>query len=192
MYLRFEDWSSFTSWLDARGVKHGGKIIKAYPSEDDPREKYNKSTLVVIESDDSPFTEQDLFNFGQRGTFTGIDFESAIAQRVTNDKAARVARALARFGTRDDTRFAYVAMEQIKRDGSFLIEHPLDGIHGWERVGGGRTGEEELLHLDIFTSTSLPRLRNIVDYGNPALIRTSEERYAYEREHQAVVRERGF
>ena len=71
MYLRFEDWSSFTSWLDARGVKHGGKIIKAYPSEDDPREKYNKSTLVVIESDDSPFTEQDLFPFRDQGEISG-------------------------------------------------------------------------------------------------------------------------
>lgn len=192
MYLRFEDWSSYIPWLDQRGVKHGEKIIKVYASDDDPREKFRKPTLAVVESSDAPFTDEEVFNFGQRGVFRGTDFERAIAERGANDKATRIARALARFATREDTRFAYVGMEQIKNDGSFLINHPLDGIHGWERVLGGRSGEEETLHLDILTSISLPRLRAIVDFENPTLVRNFQERIAYEREHPSVVRERGL
>lgn len=189
MYLHFEDWSSFIPWLDQRGVKHGEKIIKVYASDEDPREKFNKSTLAVVESSDEPFTEDDVFDFGERGVFTGLDYERSMAERGVNDKAARIARALARFATREDARFAYVGMQQVKADGTFLIGHPLDGIHGWEWV---LRGKEEFLHLDIFTSISLPRLRGIVDFENPALILTSQERMSREAEHPSVARERGI
>ena len=38
MYLRFEDWTTFTSKLDKKGVRHGGKIIKVFATDENPRE----------------------------------------------------------------------------------------------------------------------------------------------------------
>lgn len=181
MYLRFEDWSAFIPWLDKKGAPHGGKIIKVFATDEDPRVMFAKPTLVVVDSRDGPFTDDEFFYFGERGVFTGRDFESAIAEKRVNDKAARIARALARFATREDTGFAYVGMQVRVGDG-FLIQHPLEGIDGWERVAGGLEGKEETLHLDIFTPTSLGRLRRIVDFENPATIRTSDERLTFNRE----------
>ena len=181
MYLHFEDWSPFLPLLGRQGKKHGGKIIKVFATDDDPRERLNKSSLVVVESSDEPFTEEDVFDFGERGVYTGRDFEQAVAEKGANDKATRIARALMRFATREDTGFAYVGM-QIRVGDRFLIEHPLDGLHGWERAVGGRAGLEETLHLDIFSPISLPRLRRIVDFEDPAQILSYQEVTAYNRE----------
>lgn len=188
MYLRFEDWTTFTSKLDKKGVRHGGKIIKVFATDDDPKKKFGKPTIVVVESSDEPFTDGNVFDFGERGIFTGLDFERAIAEKGVNDKAVRIARALARFSIREDTGFAYVGM-QVRVGDDFLLDHPLDGIHGWERTIGGLSGQEETLHLDIITSTSLLRLRRIVDFENPALVMTYRERISYEREVQSARKE---
>src|SRR5690242_13460578 len=111
MYLRFEDWSGFLPRLRETGVVDGGRIIKVYPSEEDPRIKFRKPSLVVVESSEEPLTARDVFDFDQRGTFTGEDLERIIRERELNEKAARIVRALTRFATREDTRFAYIAMQ---------------------------------------------------------------------------------
>ena len=188
MYLRFEDWSTFTTLLDRKGATHGGKIIKVFATDDDPRITFNKPTLMAVDSNDEPFTAGDVFDFGERGVFTGVDFERTIAERKVNDLAARTARALARFATREDTGFAYIGMQNRLRDG-FLIQHPLDGIHGWQRVTDGLEGQEETLHLDIITPISLGRLRGVVDFEDPAMIRTREERSVFDRERMRLRKE---
>lgn len=181
MYLRFEDWSQFTGYLDRKGISHGGRIIKIYATDEDPRIKFGKEGLAVVESSDEPFKSDEVFDFGERGVFTGQDLEDAISAKQANELAGRTARALARFAVREDTRFAYVGM-QVKVGERFLIQHPLDGIDGWERVVGGQQGQEGSLHLDIFTPTSLGRLRQIVDFEDSTRIRTHADRIAFGKE----------
>ncbi len=179
MYLRFEDWSAKLDLLDRKGVVHGGRIIKVKATDEDPRERFGKNNLAIIESSGKPFTD-DVFNFGKRGIFTGKDLEETFLAKGLNDIALRTVRALVRFSTRQDTGFAYVGM-QIKVGSKFLLDHPLDGIHGWKYVEQGRLGQEENLHLDIATSISLGRLKRIVDYDDPSQILSGLEIKEYMR-----------
>lgn len=187
MYLRFEDWSMpiLMERLNDKGVTHGDKIIKVFATDEDPRITYKKDSLSVVEINDEPFRDE-VFDFGERGIFTGQDFEQGIMRKGVSEHAAKTARALARFATREDTRFAYVAM-RLKAGEDFLIQHPLDGIDGWARVAEGRTAEESL-HLDIFTPTSLGRLRQLVDIDDPTRIMTHEDRLTFRREQMQARR----
>jgi len=165
MRLHFEDWSSYTNVLDRKGISHGGRIIKIYTGEDLGR--FRKQNLVTVESSDEPFGSE-VFDFGERGKFTGRDIENAILARTTNKDAARIARSLLRFSLREDTGFVYAGM-QVKVGERFLINNPLDEIDGWEYVPAGHAHK---LHLDIFVSSSLERLRGIVNFDDSEQILT--------------------
>ncbi len=187
MHIRFEDWTEAMYFLERKKVPHGTKIIKIFASDEDPREKYGKATLKVVEVGDEPFREDEVFDAGNRGTFTGKDIEEAIAAKGTNELAVRTARALARFALQPELKFAQTGME-IKVDGQYLLNSPLEGIDGWKRTTGGQEGGEHLMHIDVISPKALRALGRIVDFEDSSTVRTYRDRRAYGMEMRSQRR----
>lgn len=179
MYIRFEDWTfPYTlNVLNQKKIPHGNKIIKVFATEEDPRVLFEKPTLTVLEVDDSPLTDEQ-YDFGERGIYSGKDFEQYLTGKKLTEKAKRVARALIRFGTP----FAQKAMEARTEEG-YLINHPLDGIDGFQYGTEQFVGSEleRILHLDIFFPESLAKLREIVDYEDLGKVRNFREVIDYRK-----------
>lgn len=176
MYLHFEDWSPFLGQLNRRGIPHGGKIIKVYPTEEDPRKVFRKETLTVIQSPEEPFSES--YDFGERGVYTGMDLERYLEKRSLTELGKRVTRALFRFAASPEYGFTQRAMAAT-RDGKWHINHPIQDI---DSLSYAKTeGREMNTHLDIFFGPSLEALRQIVDYNTPEQIISLGERREFER-----------
>lgn len=162
MYLRFEDWSVFLFKLKESGLPHGDHIIKIYASQNDPRLKsmYGRDTVHIFEIDDSPFSDTELFEYGERGVYSGAEFESKIQDLNIGDKGSRKLRALLRFSNLPEMGSTQAAMQLLNSEGSWLINHPFGVIDSVSQVQ--RNPEKsDYLHLDIFLPEQLSNLAKL-------------------------------
>lgn len=189
MYLHFEDWSNqlFLNQLKAKGIPHGEKIIKVFASVDDPRIILRKPDLVALEISGKPFPKDEIFDYGERGKYSGKMLEEKLLGINLSDFGKEVIRSLFRFANQEG--FTQTAME-IMIDGNWLIEHPLGDIDGID-IAKRYSDREKAIHLDIFLPQSLEHLREILDFTNPEKIanmlegqrsRTKKEGLSQERE----------
>lgn len=170
MYIHFEDWSNpwFLSQLDKKGIPHGNKIIKACATFQDPRELTGKSSLSVVESDNSPFKEVEVFRYEGRRNYTGTELEEDIARMGFGDVGKATIRAVFRFANKEGAEFCQAAMAAKYENGMWRFNHPFDDLDGLEEAQRDPVRREPLIHLDLFFPASLERLRKIVNYENPA------------------------
>lgn len=188
MFIHFEDYTQFTWVLDKKGISHGGRIIKVFATRDDPRSIFDKPTLQSLQLSDEPLTEMDKFDFGERNIYTGSDYEIYMTNHVFTELGKRIARTLIRFASQENTGFTQAAMNAKYKDGSWLISHPLEDIDSLNKAS--INGKENLLHLDIFFPESLRRLKQIVDFDNPALVLSIRELAAREGKVRNKAKER--
>lgn len=166
MYLYFEDWSAFIADLEKKNVPHGGKIVKVFASEHDPREYFDNPRLSVVETDAAPLHQQDFY-FHNNRVFPGEEIEALMGDVGLREPARRIVRALLRFA---DSAEIWQEEMDIRVSCRRLINHPLDKIDGLIKAAvdpGGRTG---IIHMDLFTAAALQRLKNVVDHDNRLLL----------------------
>lgn len=163
MFVWFEDWSRFKYMLDQKGTPHGDSIIKVRASDVDPRsaESFGRSSIAVLEISEAPFTESDVFEYGDRGVYTGLDIERAFEELELVESAKRNARTLFRFASLPETQFVREGMSLHSPDGSWLIDHPILDLHGYDYGVEGKLQPEQI-HLDIFVAESLQRLAQLL------------------------------
>jgi hypothetical protein len=166
MFLYFEDYSSWLSILDKKGILHGGNIIKVYALQEDPRILLGNPRLAVIESNDHPFANE-LFSYNGRESYTGKQIEELIGGLHINDIGTTVVRALFRFSNRDDLQFCQVGMGIKNHDGGWLINTPLQDIDGLEQASRQPGSRSLSIHLDVFVPESLQRLDALIGFHDP-------------------------
>ena len=171
MYLYFGDWSTYLPSLDARKIPHGGRIIKTYTSLLDPREILTKPNLAIEEGDDSPFKIDEIFDYPQRKTYTGLELESDLASFTEDEYGRRIIRSLLRFAHHPDRAFVQYAMG-MKFEEQWFIDHPFRDLHFPLSKEGQKSGT---IHLDIFMPPSLENMRKVVDFDNPELLVTPRQ-----------------
>lgn len=174
MYLFFSDWSQFLPLLEARGIPHGGRIIKAYAVKQDPKITLKKPGLVVLESTTQPFTKDEVFDYGERGTYKGPKLEEEMQRLGLSAIASQTIRALFRFANAKENAFCQYAMS-IQVEGRWFIDHPFGGLHGLDKAIEDPERRSRSIHLDIFTERSLTVLRRIIDFERPELLAKSIE-----------------
>lgn len=165
MFIHFEDWSSpiFLNQLTTKNIPHGDKIIKVFASDENPNTIFKKPGLVVLEMDDSPFSSEEAYDYGDRGRYSGTQLEKKLAGYGLNDFGKRTMRALFRFSNQEG--FCQAAME-TKVDDKWLIDHPFGDIDGITNAITN-PARENSIHLDIFFPSSLERLKSIVNFDKP-------------------------
>lgn len=167
MYLHFEDWShapSATYKLENRGIPHNGTIIKVFASSEDPRTVLNSPQLKVLEIDDSPF-EDEVYEYAERGTFTGLELEAYLEKNNLSELGKRTVRAIFRFSYGEG--FSQNAMGARTEKGWFF-DHPFAAIHGADKKKF--LDREANMHLDIFYPPSLEHLREVVNFEDKSLL----------------------
>lgn len=160
IFLYFQDASNFIYRLNERGIVHGGRIIKVFPTLVDPRTKLGDQITVVTE---------ESAQFDPNAQFLGSNghlFETRLLAQLPGDRThsqleQMFAYALLNFSHRH--RILETTYQMIDGENKPLIKHPWDIVAGWPhswRVPGA-------LHVDIFSVDSLNTLRSIVDYDDP-------------------------
>lgn len=177
VYLHFEDWSQFTDFLTQKGMPHGDRIIKVKASLEDPRDTFEKKTLEVLRYSGGPF-KKEIFDFGERGIYSGVAVEQYMEERCFTETGKRVARALFRFAVQPEAGYVQRAMA-FKRGDRWLIDHPMEDLDGLAYAS--RTGQEGRIHLDIFYPDSLEALKGFVNIDDPSQIMSLREYRDYER-----------
>lgn len=168
MYLYFGDWSQFIPTLDRKGIPHGGRIIKTYPSLVNPREVLSRPSLTIWEEDETPFRPSELFVYPQRKTYSGPELEGDLANFTQDEFGRRIIRSLLRFAHHPDRAFVQYAMG-MKIEGEWFIDHPFKDLHlPVFREGDSRASAN--IHLDVFMPPSLENMRKVVDFDNPQLL----------------------
>jgi len=162
-FIHFEDWSIFTNILNKKNIKHGGRIIKAFASSEDPRITFSNPNLAVVKESDDDFRENYSYP-EQVKEFDGDDLEAELDRRGFDSIAKKQIRTLFRFANNPNTPFCITGMA-IKHNAEWLIKHPFDDIDGLEEVIKNPALASRI-HLDIFTTESLNKLRDIVDYDD--------------------------
>jgi hypothetical protein len=173
MFLYFEDYSQFIPTLNLKNLPHGNKIIKVYPSDLDPRLVLGKPDIAVIKSEDQPLSDE-TFIYPDREIYKGYQIESKIIELNLNQLGMRAVRSLFRFSNRADLGFCQTAMN-IKRDGMWLIDHPLDDIDGIPQAVMNPEKRSLAIHLDIFMPESLRRLDRLIGWQNSEHLVTNRE-----------------
>lgn len=177
MFIHFEDWTVplFISRLNAKGLPHAGRIIKTYATYQDPRELIDRPSLIVLESNHSPFRNDESFPYEGRETYTGEDLETRLEELGLHSVGKEVVRSLFRFANQDNARFCQTAMA-AQFEGKWLFDHPFQDLDGLEAARLKPDLKESQIHLDLFYPTSIERLRGIVNFDNRAQV-------LYYREH---------
>jgi hypothetical protein len=157
MYIHFEDWTTpfNLALLDKKGICPAKRIIKVYPTYQDPRELINKQSLAVIESDHLPFRVDEAFSYkGRELSYSGNDLEAKLYNLGLGKAARDAARSIFRFANKKDTGFCQAAMT-VKTEGGWLFSHPL------ESIDGVKSGSQ--IHFDVFDPALLIRLGKFVN-----------------------------
>lgn len=167
MFVWFEDWSHTLSSLDQKKLAHGNAVVKVRASDVDPRSEqgFKRTTVSVLEINDSPFTEEDIFDYGERGRYSGAEIEHSLKEMQLTETAERTARTLFRFANLPETGFVKAGMLLTKPDGQWLIDYPLQDIDGWQ-YGKEGNHKPEQIHLDIFVDESLQKLARLLGAEN--------------------------
>lgn len=163
MLVYFEDWSIdiCLDRLEQKGLPHGGRVIKAFASGEDPRQVLGRESLKVVGSCGAEFQQGETFEYEGRGTYSDAQLEAILGMYGLNALGNRTARALFRFA--NEHGFCQAAM-QARQDDHWLITHPLEDIDGLDAK------RPASFHLDIFFPESLVTLREILDYDDPNLL----------------------
>ena len=174
MYLHFEDWSDrlYLDLLERKGLPHGGKIIKIFANDEDPRIALAKPDLAIVKSNHAPIGESEVYDYAERGLYSGPELEAVLANHGLNDIGERIVRSLFRFA--NEQGFTQAAMAARKGD-SWLINHPLGDIDGID-MAIRNPARIPHIHLDIFFPDSLARLKeSVVDYDDPSQLLDKHE-----------------
>ena len=160
MYIHFEDWSVFRFKLTNSGLPYGDNILKVFATQENPRgEKYfNRPMIAVFKSDDSPFGDDEVFQYQNREEYSGKNLEEKIAEMGLTEDATKRVRALFRFANREDTQFTQTAMQLRDNEGNWLISHPFEDIDGYKYA----LRNPERLHLDVFVPKSLDKVAKLL------------------------------
>lgn len=146
MYLFFSDWRHFSYTIPPE--RRAEVFIKVYASETDPRILLRKPQLTVIKENSSVFNSCDIFNFGDRGIFTGMDLEEKI--KTLSEEGRKKSRAIFRFA--EKLGIARFGMD-LKKNGDYVYENPMDILHC-------RMGRDEAVHLDILKIGAINHIQN--------------------------------
>lgn len=170
MYIHFSDWSMFMGTLNKKGIPHGDKIIKIYACKEDPRTILKRPTLYIDEVSDAPFTEDEVFDYNDRGSYTGPKLEAKLTEMGLDEEGKKYARALFRFANSPKIQSCQLMMSVKNPDGSWMFSNPLDDIDGLDMAARNPKGRNAAQHLDIFSEQSLARLRQMVDIDKRELL----------------------
>jgi hypothetical protein len=157
MFLHFQDWTPFLSQVNP-DLPKGNSLLKVYPTQESPQSPnlFSREEIITFNEEDSPFRDDETYDYGERGIFAGTDLEAKLSQLSLPNEQERQARALFRFANRKDTQFTQEAMKLKTHEGKWLIDHPFENIHGLETQEGNPTRSSEI-HLDIFLPQSLEK-----------------------------------
>lgn len=127
--IHFENWSEpmFLGTLERAGKPHGGRIIKVFANEADPRELSGKDSLVVVETSGEQITPSEVYSYPGNRTYSGATIEEELARYGFDAATERKARALFRFSNQYG--FCQAALSARWADGTG-ISHPLEDIDG--------------------------------------------------------------
>ncbi|GEM_PF-2245192 len=169
MNLYFSDWSGFLNQLSNKGILHGGRIIKVYATEKDPREVLGRPNLFILQSDGEPFTKDEIFSYPERESYKGTDLEEEMIKIGLTEDPKKHLRALFRFANRKDLEACQYAMS-VKENGAWRFKHPFEDLDGIDTAIRSPQRRSAAIHLDIFSPRSLQRLRGIVNIDQRDLI----------------------
>jgi hypothetical protein len=181
MYIYFEDWSEFVGFIK-EGVPHGGKIIKVYTSTEHPSTIYGRENMAIFEVDDTPFKEDEIFSYAERGQYNGPQLEDFMVGKNLSEEAKKRIRALFRFDNQESTHFAQDAMSTKNTEGDWIIHHPMEDIDGLQPKRITQVPDGRELHLDVFFAASLQRLFEVLGHSkegqivNPEAIISQKEK----------------
>ena len=166
MYIHVERWTSPTTigMMDLKGLPHDGELYKIFASHVDPRFTFGEPNLFLDHASGYPFEDDEVFDFGERGTMKANEVEDGVAEAGLTVAENFSVRALLRFGYR--TGYLGGAMN-IKRDDNWIIEHPIEVVDGITTARAGKGQRPEHLHLDWFTPQTVELLRGIVKVDDP-------------------------
>ena len=155
----------FLETLERAGKPHGGRIIKVFASEADPRQIVDQPELTVVEVADHPFGLDEIYEYPGYRVYSGPEIEGTLAGYGLDDRINRMARSLFRFA--NEQGFCQAAMAARWEDGTG-IKHPLEDIDGLPPAE--RPVSTQDIHLDIFFPRSLVVLKEVVDYDDPTKV----------------------
>ncbi len=175
MFIHFEDWSYplFLSQIDKKGIPRGDRFIKIFASAENPS-LFVKREVCVLEVPGEPFSEQELYHYQDRESYTGPELELHLASLDLSDSGRCVARSLFRFAHEIGI---IPNIMSVRHDEQWLLDHPFDEIDGLGRSGRLFTGPKELdIHIDIIHPSSLALLEKIINYHDKEILLNSRER----------------
>jgi len=166
MYLYFENWTQFLYQLDVKGISHGDKLLKVKASKEHPSARYGRNNIAVYEIDEKPFRLDELFDYGERGSWQGTDLEITLQSLRLNTEQQTTARALFRFANLPHFQMCQAGMELRNPNGSWLINHPLEDIDGLRQLmQNPETKSITPFHLDIFVQQSIDKVLEYIGFA---------------------------
>lgn len=162
MFIRLEDWSHpiFFSQIQRKGVPHGDRFIKIFASEENPR-LYTAKPIHVFESSGTPFRADEMYQYPNRDSFTGMDLEKEVQHLMLSSHGQERVRALFRFAHHDIGIIPHIM--SVQENGEWVFSHPFEEIDGIRPTKKFYGNKELDIHIDIFHPSSLAVLRQSVD-----------------------------
>lgn len=117
------------------------------------------SNKLAFEVRHDEFTMEEVFEFGERGKYNGIELEEYLTNKGLSAVEKERERALFRFAY--NTGILGYAMQLRGKNREYICEHPFDDIDGLS----DENIDETKLHLDIFTVTAVDLLGRYIS-GN--------------------------
>ena len=158
--------------LDKKNLPHSNRVIKVLASAGDPRRELGKGTLATASVVDIPFSATEIFDYEGRQAYSGDELEAKLQAYELSQRGNKTVRALFRFANQHG--FTQDSMTTTKGNG-WLIEHPFGDIDGID-IATRIASREPLIHLDLFLPATMVALRQVVDYDNPDLVFSMDER----------------
>ncbi len=165
MFLHFSDWSEFIKSLEEKGIPHGGRIIKVYASHEYPGNTLGRLTIPKVEVSGEPFTNNEVFAYPERESYTGTELEEEMTRKGLSEAAKFYVRALFRFANSEELQACQFAMSLKDEGGNWMFDHPFEDLDGiTESLSNPR--RNGAIHLDIFGPRSLVNLQKFVDFND--------------------------
>lgn len=163
MYIILSDWTRFPQWKNKlvqsgfRSEDLSDSLFKCYASRTVPNE-IARNNYMFYEIRHDEFTLEEVFDFGDRGTYNGQDLDQYLDKRGLSQEAKERIRALFRFAYKMGILGEAMKLKNV--DGGYICNHPFDDMDGLSRSISDDGTDGSRLHLDVFIKPSVGLLRD--------------------------------
>jgi len=148
------------------------RVIKIYAAHDQNIGRITGRPIQLIPIDYKGLTHEDIFDYGERGSYNGRDLEMYLQKYSGLDQSGiAIARAMLRFGYQEALGTNRLAMA-VKNGDEPVFDNPFSFIHHFKSP---KPDVNTKMHLDIYMPQSIERLSKIIDLDNLARLATPEE-----------------